>query len=94
MSDTGIFKSSDAAAQLSAGAISRAAAVGVNAIETVLNRTTLSVVNNIKNLEKQLSSCNAEFKQLVEDDTKSIVELSEFFADFDTEMSNDMNIGI
>lgn len=94
MSDTGTFKSSEAAAQHSAGDISRAAAGGTNEVRTAINRTTLSVVENIKDLEQQLSSCNAEFKQLVADDTKSIVKLSEIFADFDTEMSNDMNLGI
>ena len=94
MSDTGIFKSSDAAAQLRAGAILGAAIAGGIIARTVISRTKLSVGNNIKNLEEQLSACNAEFKQLVADDTDSILKLSEFFTDFDTEMSNDMNIGI
>lgn len=94
MSDTGIFRSSQPAAQASAEIISASA----TAVETKLNitifRTQLSVVKNITDLEEQLSLCNTEFKQLVADDTNSILKLADFFADFDTEMSSDMNIGI
>ncbi len=91
MSDTGTFKSSQAAAQLRAGAILGAAMAGGIITKTAINRTTLSVVDNIKNLEEQLSACNAEFKQLVADDTDSILKLSEFFTDFDTDISEHMN---
>lgn len=94
MSDTGIFRSSQPAAQANAESI----LASTTAVETKLNitifRTRLSVVNNITDLEEQLSLCNTEFKQLVADDADSILKLAEFFVDFDTEMSDDMNIGI
>lgn len=94
MSDTGIFRSSQPAALANAESILASA----TAVETKLNitifRTRLSVVNNITDLEEQLSLCNTEFKQLVADDADSILKLAEFFVDFDTEMSDDMNIGI
>lgn len=78
MSDTGIFRSSQPAAQANAESILASA----TAVETKLNitifRTHLSVVNNIKDLEEQLSLCNTEFKQLVADGADSILKLAEF----------------
>lgn len=94
MSDTGIFKSSQSAAQTSAEMILASVTAGVSNLSITISRTHLSVVNNIRDLEEQLSLCNTEFKQLVADDADSILKLAEFFADFDTEMSGDMNIGI
>lgn len=94
MSDTGIFKSSQAAAQAIGEVILGSVTVGERNLNIAISRTHLSVVDNIKDLETQLSLCNTEFKQLIADDTDSILKLAEFFADFDAVMSGDMNIGI
>lgn len=92
MSDTEIFKSSQAVAQIIAGGILGSAIAGERTINITISRTNLSVVDNIRELGAQLSLCNEEFKQLVEDDTDSILNLAEFFSDFDTEMSGNMDI--
>lgn len=94
MSDTGIFRSSQPAAQANAESILASVTAEVRNLSITISRTNLTVVDNIRDLEKQLSLCNTEFKQLVADDADSILKLAEFFADFDTEMSGDMNIGI
>ncbi len=92
MSDTETFKSSQAEAVITAGAILASAIAGDTSLNITISRTNLSVVNNIRELGAQLSLSNEEFKQLVEDDSDSILNLAEFFSDFDTEMSGDMEI--
>lgn len=92
MSDTETFKSSQAEAVITAGAILASAIAGDTSLNITISRTNLSVVNNIRELGAQLSLSNEEFKQLVEDDSDSILNLAEFFSDFDTGMSGDMEI--
>ena len=87
MSDTGKFKSSQAAAQKNSAAISAAVAVGGVSSAVKIIKTNLSVVENIHEMETQLSSCNTEFKQLVANDADSILNLSDFFTDFDSEVA-------
>lgn len=92
MSDTEIFKSSVAEAGSIAAAIGQAAAAGDSSLNIAISKTNLSVVGNIRDLGTQLFSCNTEFKQLVMDDSINILNIAEVFDDFDTGMSENMNI--
>jgi len=92
MSDTEIFKSSLEAAGNIAAAIGQAAAAGDSSLIIAISKTNLPVVENIRDLGEQLTLCNAEFKQLVADDTESILSLAECFDDFDAGMSENMDI--
>lgn len=92
MSDTEIFKSSVAEAGNIAVTIGQAAVAGDSRLNIAISKTNLSVVGNIRDLGTQLFSCNTEFKQLVMDDSINILNIAEVFDDFDTGMSENMNI--
>lgn len=93
MNDTGKFKSSQAAAQANAGAISGAIAVELGSPIGFLGKTNLTVINNMKAMKTSLSACNTDFVQLVENDSESILKLAEFFMDHDESVATVMGEG-
>lgn len=93
MSGIGIFKSSQEAAQGKAVSMIGAAGNSIGIAAGVPGRTNLKVITNMETMKQKLSECNTDFIQLVKDDSESILKLSEFFIDHDTEIATTMSEG-
>ncbi|MBQ6806245.1 MAG: TIGR04197 family type VII secretion effector [Lachnospiraceae bacterium] len=90
MSGTGTFKSSEAEAQNHSMALQVAAAGMATMLMPFQGVTNLTVMTNMNHASFRLESCNTNFKELVNSDAESILDLKDAFDEFDTNLASYM----
>ncbi|MDE6748390.1 MAG: TIGR04197 family type VII secretion effector [Lachnospiraceae bacterium] len=90
MSDTGTFKSSEEDAQSNAIAITGAVDGFTSSVAIGGGETNLTFMNNLEGLAGKWSSCNDEFKDLLANDSDKIMDLQQYFDEFDAETASRM----
>lgn len=90
MSDTGMFKSSGEAVQSNAMAIVGAAAGLAASMQIGGGETNLTFMKNMESLVGKWSTCNVEFKDLLTNDSEKIMDLQQYFDEFDVETASRM----
>lgn len=92
MSDTGTFKSSREEAEKESKNIKKSGtSIATLTIDSYC-KTNLSVVDNLKQISSELSSCNSAFIDLIDKDADSIIGIQEAFETFDMETAEEMEI--
>lgn len=92
MSGTGKFISNGAEAEKESGRLKATGTSLSGSMSASSLMTNLTVIDNLSNINSELSSCNSAFMDLINKDADSITGLQEAFETFDMETAEEMEI--